>query len=251
MKQDRLNNCLLMHCHKSITDTLATMKIAKRFACANEQRKGHLKKKSEEGYEYGWVKDECPPPSPSPPHELQQLIMHLFCFNPPTLRAKYEFKHIEIDLLLAPVVQKVDSAIHRINLYPQDGAIAFPNIYPLDTDIHLLNNWGQLCTWRHGRNFGGQEQKHFSSLGTELYFQGNYSEKLTTNMNIYLYSGRLRVWSPHYPVPFLLYLLSKCSDLREELHILVLLNSGRSNFIFLLSASVTFLLCTSVRKLTL
>ena len=191
------------------------------------------------------------PPSPSPPHELQQLIMHLFCFNPPTLRARYEFKHIEIDLLLAPVVQKVDSAIHRINLYPQDGAIAFPNIYPLDTDIHLLNNWGQLCTWRHGGNFGGQEHEHFSSLGTELYFQGNYSEKLTTNMNIYLYSGRLRVWSPHYPVPFSLYLLSKCNDLREELHILVLLNSGRSNFIFLLSASVTFLLCTSVRKLTL
>ena len=71
--------------------------------------------------------------------------MHLFCFNPPTLRAKYEFKHIEIDLLLAPVVQKVDSAIHQINLYPQDGAIAFPNIYPLDTDIHLLNNWDKLA----------------------------------------------------------------------------------------------------------
>ena len=86
-----------------------------------------------------------PPPPPPQTHEFQQLIMHLFCFNP-TLRAKYEFKHIEIDLLLAPVVQKVDSAIHQINLYPQDGAIAFPNIYPLDTDIHLLNNWDQLCT---------------------------------------------------------------------------------------------------------
>ena len=42
MKQDRLNNCRLMHCHKSITDTLDTVKIAKRFACANEQRKGHF-----------------------------------------------------------------------------------------------------------------------------------------------------------------------------------------------------------------
>ena len=42
MKQDRLNNCLLMHCRKSITDTLDTVKIAKWFACANEQRKGHF-----------------------------------------------------------------------------------------------------------------------------------------------------------------------------------------------------------------
>ena len=44
MKQDRLNNCLLMHCHRSITDTLNTVKIEKRFACANEQRKGHFGK---------------------------------------------------------------------------------------------------------------------------------------------------------------------------------------------------------------
>ena len=44
MKQDRLNNCLLMHCHKSIADTLDTVKIAKRFACSNEQRKGHFGK---------------------------------------------------------------------------------------------------------------------------------------------------------------------------------------------------------------
>ena len=39
-----LNDCILMHCHKSITDTLDTVKIAKRFACANEQRKGHFGK---------------------------------------------------------------------------------------------------------------------------------------------------------------------------------------------------------------
>ena len=39
MKQERLNNSLLMHFHKSITNTLDTMKTAKRFACAN---KGHF-----------------------------------------------------------------------------------------------------------------------------------------------------------------------------------------------------------------
>ena len=32
----------------------------------------------------------------------------------------------------APVVQKVDKAIHWINLYPLDSAIGFPNTYPLD-----------------------------------------------------------------------------------------------------------------------
>ena len=35
---------------------------------------------------------------------------------------------------LAPVVQKVYSAVHRINLYPLDGAIGSPDIYPLDSD---------------------------------------------------------------------------------------------------------------------
>ena len=37
--------------------------------------------------------------------------------------------------LQAPVVQKVDSAIHRINLYPVDSVIGFPNTYPLDGDL--------------------------------------------------------------------------------------------------------------------
>ena len=40
MKQDCLNNCQLMYCHKSITDTLDTVKVA----CANEQRKGYFEK---------------------------------------------------------------------------------------------------------------------------------------------------------------------------------------------------------------
>ena len=36
-------------------------------------------------------------------------------------------------MYLAPVVQKVDSAVHRINLHPLDRDI--PNIYPLDSDF--------------------------------------------------------------------------------------------------------------------
>ena len=35
----------------------------------------------------------------------------------------------------APVVQKVDSSIHRINHYPVDSAIGLPNNYPLDRDL--------------------------------------------------------------------------------------------------------------------
>ena len=49
----------------------------------------------------------------------------------------------------APVVQKVDSAIRWINLYPVDSAIGFPSTYPLDSDlssgysaIQRLNNRG-------------------------------------------------------------------------------------------------------------
>ena len=40
-----------------------------------------------------------------------------------------------ISFLLAPVVQKLDSAIHQINLYPVDNAIGFPNTYPLDSNL--------------------------------------------------------------------------------------------------------------------
>ena len=43
----------------------------------------------------------------------------------------------EMSSVQAPVVQKVDSAIHWINLYPVDSAIfiGFPNTYPLDSDL--------------------------------------------------------------------------------------------------------------------
>ena len=38
MNQDRLNNCLLLHCLQIAIFTLHTVKITKRFTCANEQR---------------------------------------------------------------------------------------------------------------------------------------------------------------------------------------------------------------------
>ena len=34
-----------------------------------------------------------------------------------------------------PVAQTLDTAIHRIKIYPVDNAIGFPNTYPLDNDL--------------------------------------------------------------------------------------------------------------------
>ena len=43
--------------------------------------------------------------------------------------------HCAQNIDLAPVVQKVDSSIHRISPYQVDSAIGFPNNYPLDRDL--------------------------------------------------------------------------------------------------------------------
>ena len=42
---------------------------------------------------------------------------------------------IHARLLLAPVVRKMDSAIHWVNYYPLDSAIGCRNTYPLDSDL--------------------------------------------------------------------------------------------------------------------
>ena len=36
---------------------------------------------------------------------------------------------------LAPVVQRLDNAIQRINHYPADSVVCFANTYPLDSDL--------------------------------------------------------------------------------------------------------------------
>ena len=36
---------------------------------------------------------------------------------------------------LAPVVQRLDNAIHRINHYPVDSVVCFVDTYPLDSDL--------------------------------------------------------------------------------------------------------------------
>ena len=60
----------------------------------------------------------------------------------------------------APVVQRLDKAIHRINRYPLDKywqnklhAIHWIEIYPVDRDINLSNNWGQLSSLLQHNSF--------------------------------------------------------------------------------------------------
>ena len=38
-------------------------------------------------------------------------------------------------VLQAPVVQRLDNAIHRINHYPVDSVVCFTNTCPLDSDL--------------------------------------------------------------------------------------------------------------------
>ena len=38
-------------------------------------------------------------------------------------------------MALAPVVQRLDNAIHRINHYPADSVVCFFDTYPLDSDL--------------------------------------------------------------------------------------------------------------------
>ena len=57
-----------------------------------------------------------------------------------------------LSIVQEPVEQKVDNAIHWINLYAADSAIGFLNtypldivIYPVDSAIQRLNNWGLIA----------------------------------------------------------------------------------------------------------
>ena len=45
------------------------------------------------------------------------------------------FRGVPPDNPQAPVVQKMDNAIHRINHYPVDSVVSFANTYPLDSDL--------------------------------------------------------------------------------------------------------------------
>ena len=50
-------------------------------------------------------------------------------------RERYKRRGCSQPNVLAPVVQTLDSAIHRINLHPAVGVIDFRNTFPLDSDL--------------------------------------------------------------------------------------------------------------------
>ena len=56
--------------------------------------------------------------------------VYLYTCTPAKVRSNLKSSKVQ-----APVVQKLDSTIYWINLYPVDNAIGFPNIYPLDSDL--------------------------------------------------------------------------------------------------------------------
>ena len=53
-------------------------------------------------------------------------------------------RYTRVNSRLARVVQRMESAIHRINHYPADSVVCFVNTYPLDSDIQPLNNRGLI-----------------------------------------------------------------------------------------------------------
>ena len=61
---------------------------------------------------------------------------------------------------LAPVVQRLDNAIQRINRYPVDNVVCFVNIYPLDSVIQPLNNRGLVSSLK--RRFISRENSEYS-----------------------------------------------------------------------------------------
>ena len=75
---------------------------------------------------------------------------------------------------LGRVIQKLDNAIHRINHYPADSVVCFVNIYPLDmiypvdSVIQPLNNWGLFCkvirTYNIGQYSNGKTWKNYRGL---------------------------------------------------------------------------------------
>ena len=66
--------------------------------------------------------------SKSPQQEFSQHFFGL-------LSQKGNLRGDQFDNQLAPVVQRLDNAIHRINHYPADSVVCFVNTYPLDSDL--------------------------------------------------------------------------------------------------------------------
>ena len=52
-----------------------------------------------------------------------------------TVSSTFQLLNFDGPVLQAPVVQRLDNAIHRINHYPVDSVVCFANTCPLDSDL--------------------------------------------------------------------------------------------------------------------
>jgi len=70
---------------------------------------------------------------------------------------------------LAPVVQKVDSAIQWISIRETNWVIHWMEIYPVDSTIHLLNNWGLTYTgFGHLKKIDPPKFGHMQEINKDL-----------------------------------------------------------------------------------
>ena len=63
---------------------------------------------------------------------------------PPALQPLCPLTFKFFAMCLAPVVQKMDSALQWIGMRKMNCAIQWIEIYLMDSVIHLLNNWDQV-----------------------------------------------------------------------------------------------------------
>ena len=113
--------------------------------------------------------------------------------------SKTKIKHRVIEEL-APVVQKMDNAIHGINHYPADSVVCFAKIYPLDSDLSSGQRYPPfeqlglyLNSTKSGRNSnvdwlkkqGGSEFARKCIAFVQCQKQLNSNEKTLTRMNYY------------------------------------------------------------------
>ena len=61
-----------------------------------------------------------------------KVFLRFWCCTFPKIRHCFRVPSF---IYQAPVVQRVDNAIHRINHYPVDIVVCFVNAYPLDSDL--------------------------------------------------------------------------------------------------------------------
>ena len=76
--------------------------------------------------------------SENQPLEISYNVPSLMLSNAKTISisgAALKNNKVDVGHHQGPVVQKVNSAIHRINHYPVDNTIGFANTYPLDSDL--------------------------------------------------------------------------------------------------------------------